>query len=332
MHLRGVEIFCDVAQRRSFSKGAAAQNLSQSAASQAVQTLEDRLGTTLIDRSQRPLELTPAGQVYFDGCRELLERFRALEDQVRRMQNMVVGTVRVAAIYSVGLMQMETYIHQFEERYPDAHLRLEYVHPDEVYARLANDGADLGLVSFPRHGGDFVALEWQNQPIVLVVPPRHRLAGASSVSLAELQDEDYVGFTEDLSIRKEVDRWLRRAKVAVTIVREFDNIESIKSAIEIGSGIALLPEPTVWQETSAGTLKAIPLRDAQLFRPVGIVHRRHKQLTTPALKWIDLLQNGPSSLPPAPGGTTSGVAAESPLTEPAKVPVDVQAADKRTSR
>src|SRR6516225_7762630 len=109
MHLRFVEIFCEVAQRRSFSKGAKVQDVSQSSASQAVSHLEKRLGAQLIDRSKRPLELTPAGQVYFDGCRELLERFRAVEDRVQAIADRVAGPVRIAAIYSVGLMQMEDF-------------------------------------------------------------------------------------------------------------------------------------------------------------------------------------------------------------------------------
>jgi DNA-binding transcriptional LysR family regulator len=256
-----------------------------------VSALEKRLGTRLIDRSQRPLELTPAGQVYYEGCRDVLEQYRSLEDRVRRMQDMVVGTVRVAAIYSVGLMQMESFVEKFEERYPDAHLRIDYAHPDEVYARLRNDEADLGLVSFPKNGGEFHALGWQQQPIVAVVPPNHRLATYGRVTLADLSGEDYVAFTDELTIRREVDRWLKRAKVSVNVVHAFDNIESIKSAIEDGSGVALLPEPTVWREAAAGTLTALPLSGVQLSRPVGIVHRRNKHLTTPALKLIDLLRD-----------------------------------------
>lgn len=289
MHLRFVEIFCDVAQRRSFSKGAAAHNVSQSSASQAVSFLEQRLGARLIDRSKRPLELTPAGRVYFDGCRELLERFRAVEDRVQAMQDRVAGPVRVAAIYSVGLMHMEQAVQRFEELYPDSRLRLEYLHPDQVYEQVLADEADLGLVSYPRHGGEIVSIDWQEQPMVLVVPPGHRLAGSKSVSLSELEGEDYVGFTRELMIRREIDRQLKRSHVAVRIVHEFDNIETIKRAIEIGSGIALLPAPTVWREISTGSLDAIALDDMSLVRPLGIVHKRSKQLTTAMQKFIDLL-------------------------------------------
>lgn len=300
MHLRFVEIFCDVAQRRSFSKGAAARNVSQSSASQAVSLLEKRLGTTLIDRSKRPLELTAAGRVYYDGCRELLTRFQAIEDQVRQVHDQVAGTVRVAAIYSVGLMQMEQSEQRFAALYPDARLRVEYLHPNQVYSQVLSDEADLGLVSFPRNGGEIVSLEWQEQPMVLVVPPGHRLARRESVQLAALDGEDYVGFTQDLTIRREVDRWLKRARIAVQVVHEFDNIETIKRAIEIGSGVALLPAPTVWQEISAGTLAALPISDVDLFRPLGIVHRRNRLLTTAVQKFIELLQQEAAAAPGAP--------------------------------
>lgn len=313
MQLRFVELFCDVAQRHSFSKGAAAQNVSQSAASQAVHLLEKRLGTLLIDRSKRPLELTPAGQVYFDGCRELLERYRSIEDQVQQIQHRVAGMVRVAAIYSVGLMQMERYVKRFEELYPDAELRLDYVHPDQVYEQILNDEADLGLVSFPRNGGEIVSIDWQKQPMLLVVPPYHPLATRENVSILELAGQDYVGFTRDLTIRREIDRWLKRARVAVNSIHEFDNIENIKRAIEIGTGIALLPEPTVRQETSAGSLVALPLNDIELHRPLGIVHRRHKQLTNAMQKLVDLLQTNVADLP-------EPVATHSPVSRSAHPP------------
>src|SRR5438309_1158508 len=186
MHLRFVEIFCEVAQRRSFSRGASALDVSQSSASQAVSLLEKRLGTKLIDRSKRPLELTPAGEVYFEGCRELLERFRAVEDRVQAIADRVAGPVRVAAIYSVGLMQMGQFVQRFEELYPETRLRLEYLHPDRVYQQVLEDEADLGLVSYPRHGGDIMSIDWQEQPMVLVAPLRHRLAGRPNVSISEL--------------------------------------------------------------------------------------------------------------------------------------------------
>jgi len=290
MHLRNVELFCEIAQRRSFSRAADAQNVSQSSASQAVHALEERLGTELIDRSVRPLGLTPAGKVYFEGCRELLDGFRKIEDEVRRLGDIVVGRVRVAAIYSVGLLQMDAHIRRFEERYPQAELQLAYLHPDEVYERILNDEADIGLVSFPRDGGDVSCIAWQEQPMAVVVPKDHALANRSEVDLSELEGKSFVAFTPELTIRRKIDRWLKQAGITVDIVHAFDNIENIKRAVEIGSGLTLLPEPSVRREVELGSLHVLKPAGVDWSRPLGIIHRRNKSLTSVADKFVEMLQ------------------------------------------
>ncbi|MEX1096393.1 MAG: LysR family transcriptional regulator [Planctomycetales bacterium] len=307
MHLRNVEIFCDVAARRSFSKAAEIHGVSQSSASQAVQHLEERLGLLLIDRSQRPLELTPAGRVYYDGCRELLDGFRRVEDRVLGLRDRVRGRVRVASIYSVGLLQMDDYARRFREQYPEVELRLDFLHPDEVYARVSGDECDLGLVSFPRDGGEFACIPWQEQEMGLVVPPAHRLARRRSIPAEKLAGERFVAFTGELTIRRAVDRWLKEARVEVNIVHEFDNVENIKRAVEIGAGVALLPIPTLARELEMGTLAAVPIEGRHWTRPLGIVHRRHKTPSTAAGKFVELLLAPADGAPHnAAGGSAAG--------------------------
>lgn len=99
-----------------------------------------------------------------------------------------------------------------------------------------------------------------------------------------------VGFDDDLTIRREIDRVLHLHQAAVNVVMEFDNIETIKRAIEIDAGAGLLPEPTVLREVQSGTLVAVPLDTDELVRPLGIIHRRGKELSTVALRFIELLQ------------------------------------------
>jgi len=289
VHLRNVEIFCDVVTRRSFSKAADAHHVSQSAASQAVHQLEKRMGTKLIDRSKRPFELTSAGQIYFEGCRDLLESFRRVEDRVRQAQNKVAGRVRVAAIYSVGLLQMDTYVRRFRELYPETELELDYLHPDVVHARILSGEADLGLISFPRSSSEISVIAWQEQPISLVTPPGHRMADEGVIPIVEVAGENFVGFTSELKIRRQIDRWLKRAKVSVDVVHEFDNVENIKRAVEIGSGVTLLPTATVQRELAAGSLRSVALRDVTWSRPLGIVHKRNRTLKTAVAKLVELL-------------------------------------------
>lgn len=324
MHLRSLEIFCDVALHRSFSKAALINEVSQPTASQAVQGLEERLGVELIDRTQRPLVLTPAGEVYFEGCRKLLEEYRVLEDRVLqfRDQEKVVGHVQVAAIYSVGLLQMDGLIRRFNELYPTVKVRVEYLHPDQVLEQVLQEEADLGLLSFPKETRDLTVSPWQEQPLVVVTSAQHPLGSRETLSVRDLNGIEFVGFTAELLIRKQIDKWLRQAKTVVDVVLEFDNIENIKQAVEIGPGVAILPEPTVRREVLSGTLRAVPLHDVQWTRPLGIIHRRQKLLTTAVSRFIDTLRAFTS--PAANGG--SGEVLSPVNTAPAVAPVAVSKA------
>jgi DNA-binding transcriptional LysR family regulator len=296
MHLRDLELFCEVATLRSFSQAAKALGVSQPVASETVKALEDKLGLSLINRSKRPLELTPAGRTYLEGCRELLEGYRRLEDRVLQSRDKVVGPVRVAAIYSVGLLQMDCYVKQFEHLYPDAALELRYVHPDAVIERVQSEESDLGLVSFPpKRSADLTCISWQEQEIVVVVPPQHRLAVRNSMRSYELDGETMVAFTPELRVRSEMDRWLKTARVQVDVVHEFDNIENIKRAVEVGSGIALLPIPTVRRELEIGSLKALHLEDVRWVRPLAVIHKKHKDLTTAVKCFLKLLHQPPET-------------------------------------
>ncbi len=291
MQLESLKIFCDIVRWASFSRGAAENSVSQSSASQVVHQLETRLGVKLIDRSKRPLVLTPHGKVYYEGCKELVGRFLELENRVKALEDEqnVVGTVRVASIYSVGLHHMSRYVERFRQLHPGADVRLEYLHPTRV-VEVVNEGlAELGLISFPKKWPDLTVIPWREEPIVLAVHPSHPFASREDVAIEELEGETFIGFDPDLSIRRAIDRFLRKHGVQVEVALEFDNIENIKRAVEIPSGVALLPEPTLAREIASGTLAAVPLRDARLTRPLAIIHRRSGELGLTASKFLKLL-------------------------------------------
>lgn len=296
MQMKALIVFCDVVRHRSFSRAAQENDISQSAASQLVHHLEERLGVKLIDRSKRPFVLTQEGDVYYEGCCRLVEQYLALEDKVRSLHHVVAGQVRVASIYSVGLHHMNLYVQQFLQQHGQANVRLEYLHPNRVYQDIERDLADIGLVSYPKESRTIHAISWRHEPMVLVCSPHHRFAGEEMISVEELRGERFVGFDEELTIRREIDRLLQQREVEVEVAMEFDNIETIKRAVEIDAGVSILPEPTVLREISAGSLFAVPFADIEIVRPLGIIHRRNKELSSTAKRFIELLQN---EIPPA---------------------------------
>jgi DNA-binding transcriptional LysR family regulator len=296
MQFESLRVFCDIARLRSFSQAAALHDMTQSAASQIVHMLETRLGGQLIDRSTRPLHLTPLGRAYYEGCRKLVEEYLALEARLKEDRATLSATVVVAAIYSVSLSDLGEFKERFRALQPTANVSLEYLHPDEVYDKVHQGTADFGLVSFPRKGRDLNVLPWREEPMVLACAPRHPLASRPRVRAVDLHEQTYIGFNRALVIRRQVDRFLRAHHVIPQVVLEFDNIESIKRAVEDNAGIALLPEPTVRREVAAGTLVARPLEGQRFLRPLGVIYRRHHDLSSFALRFMELLrENSPTA-------------------------------------
>ncbi len=298
MHLKSLKLFCDIVGRRSFSRAADENGISQSGASQVVHQLEEHLGVQLLDRSKRPFVLTPEGEVYYEGCRKIVQRHSALEEEVRTLHQEVDGRVGVASIYSVGLSHLNHLVQEFLSQNPKANVRLEYQHPERVYELVEGDQADIGLVSYAKSSRTVVATPWRDEPMVVVCSPGHPIAQRLELHLEDLGGYDLVSFDRQLKIRRELDRTLANHNVEMNVAMEFDNIETLKRAIEIDAGISLLPSPTVDREVQLGTLVAIPLAEVELIRPVGIIQRRGKTLGKTARRFIHLLQDR-SNVPPS---------------------------------
>jgi DNA-binding transcriptional LysR family regulator len=297
MNIDTLRIYCDVVQHQSFSRGAAINNVSQSAATQSIHRMEKHFGTQLVDRSKRPFVLTPEGQACYEGFREVLELYDAVEARVRSLRKEITGMVRVAAIYSVGLHDLSRYMQGFMRQYPKARVRLEYLRPNKVYDAVLNAEADLGIVSYPMPSADLSILPLRTERMVLICPPEHRLAEEKAVTAEHLEGESFVAFDRDLIIRKEIDRHLRQRGVNIRVMMEFDNIETIKQAVEIGAGVSVLPEPTVRNEVRYGTLASVRLIAPELKRPIGIIHRQRKVFTPTASKFVELLQSQENGAP-----------------------------------
>jgi DNA-binding transcriptional LysR family regulator len=290
VHLETLKLYCDVVRLRSFSRGAAASAVSQSAASQAIRQLERELDVLLLDRSRRPLQPTGEGRAFFEACRGLLQGFDKARAELAAFRHRVEGTVRVAAIYSVGLHDMSRYMQPFMSAYPHARVLLECLHPHKVVEAVINDEADLGLLSYPVPTRALAVNLLRSEPMVLVTHPSHPLGRRRLVNPSDLVGEPFVAFDHDLAIRKAIDRALRQHNVKVRVVMEFDNVETIKQAIGIAAGVSILPRATVLKEIGIRTLAAVPLAIPNLVRPIGIIRRRGRRLTPAVARFVELLQ------------------------------------------
>jgi DNA-binding transcriptional LysR family regulator len=149
---------------------------------------------------------------------------------------------------------------------------------------------DIGLVAIPRRDKRLEVYDFADEPLVLVCSPNHPLAGESQIDIHKVQFERFIAFEKDTPTRKWIDSILQRYNIVVRPVMEFDNVETIKRAIEINAGISILPENTIVQEVGSRTIKAITISNERFVRPTGIIILKDKILGQPARYFIELLR------------------------------------------
>ena len=278
MSLATIRIFCDVAQEGNFSRGAKRNGITQSAASQRIQSLEEELGVELIDRSTRPCGLTAWGKVYYEGCREILERYERLERQVAGASSPLRGRVNIASIYSADVPHLKEISEAFQEEHPQVGIQIHYLQPQVVHEWVQNEKCDLGILSFPDRWPNLAATPLRDEEMVAVFRVGHRLSAHRAIGPAELKRERLIGFDANLMISREIRSYLRRHGVQPKVESSFDNIDSIKAAVAETDGVGILPQRTVRVEVARGVLETANLRPT-LVRPVAIVHRRDRTLS-----------------------------------------------------
>ncbi len=290
MTIQNLRLVRDIAHFRSISKAARVHDLSQSAASQALSELERHLGTELFDRHRRPLDITAAGKLYLEYCREVLRKDDELKSSLAQLKKQTGGRVRLAAIYSVGLSEMSQIEARFEERFPEAELEVQYLRPERVWEAILADQAELGLMSYAESSREVVAIPWRDEEMVVAVSPEHPLARQRSIPIAAIEGQAFVGFDDDLPIQDQIDRYLRDHKVTVEVGLRFDNVAMIKQAVAHGAGLSIMPERVMHDDIRQGQLQALHLEPAELYRPVRIIHRRRKVFSEVASGLLDLLR------------------------------------------
>jgi DNA-binding transcriptional LysR family regulator len=290
MHLETLKVFCDVVETRSFSTAASQNFVTQSAVSQQIRALEERYGRQLLERTRGNVQLTPAGEILYQVSKEIVQRYADMEARLQALTKVVAGTVRVATVHSIGLYELSTQIKRYLKSHPQVHLHLAYSRSNRIYEDALKGNIDMGVVAYPSRRPQITVIPFREDRLVLVCPPGHALARHRQVSIRKLAGEPLVGYERDIPTRRETDRLLRRHGVDARYVMELDNIETIKRVVEIGTGVAILPEPAVRSEVRARSLAAVQLSDEIFLRPLGIIHRQGKHFSPAAAKFIDFLR------------------------------------------
>ena len=290
MHIDILKVFCDLADLRSFSRTAEKHLLSQSAVSQQLAQLELTHKCQLINRKKRPIELTKAGQLLYEASKDILDRYEQLKDELNALQKSSSSRVNVAAIFSIGMHTLPGYVKKFMVRYPDVNVHIEYFSASRIYELVLSGNVDIGLVAVPKKDKRLDVYDFEDEPLVMVCSPKHPLSNERRIDIHRLQFERFIAFEQGVPTRSWIDNILERYNVVVRHVMEFDNIETIKRAVEINSGVSILPQTAIVPEVSSGTIKAITFSNEKFIRTTGIILRKGKIIGQAGRYFIELLR------------------------------------------
>lgn len=297
MHIENFKIFSDLVESQSFSRAAKLNGVTQSAVSQQLRSMERHFNVLIVDRSQKQFRLTREGHKLYDSAKEILHRYEKLISELQEMRKVISGTIHLSTIYSIGLHELPPYITRFLKEFPSVNVRVEYRRSNLVYEDILQNAVDLGLVAYPNKMRQLEVIPFQEDKLVLICSPKNPLAQRKSLDLKDLSQEKLIGFDQDIPTRKATDQIFRDVKLELEPVMEFDNIETVKRAVEIDAGVAVVPHATVMQEIQQNLLVAVPFKGKQFTRPLSIIHRKGRVLTPAMKKFIACLTGQPFAEP-----------------------------------
>jgi len=283
MQIESLRVFRDLVESHSFSKAAQMNNITQSAVSQQIRAMEERFHIPLIERSSKRFALTREGELLYQTSKDIIVHFDTLQHQFNEMRNIVSGNIRIATVYSIGLHELPPYMKSFLKEFPNVNVHVEYRRSNQVYDEVQSGTCDLGLVAFPSQKKNLKVESFKKDRLVVICSPSHPLAAQAEVDIEQLESSKFIGFEPDIPTRRAVDKMFRENGIEPKPVMEFDNIETVKRAVEIDAGISIVPRATVAQEAKGGSLKILEFTGKPFHRPLGIIYKSGRVLS-PALK------------------------------------------------
>jgi len=292
MQIESLKVFCDLAETESFTKAAQINEVTQSAVSQQISSLERTFKSLLIERSKKKFRLTREGQVLYDYSKQIIQTYEGLHSKLQEIKDIISGTIRVATIYSIGLHDLPPYIKRYLKDYPTVHVHVEYRRANQVYDDIVSNVVDIGLVAYPTKDNKLEVIPLRKDPLVLICHPQHPFAKQKLIKLKSIAGQKFVGFEPDIPTRKALDKILREQGVEVNNVMEFDNIETVKRAVEIDAGISIVPSSTIGQEVNKQTLASAPIDHPDMYRPLAAILKKGKVLSPAMRQFINILKEG----------------------------------------
>ena len=284
--LHQLQILGAIARYGSFTRAAAALELTQPTVSQQIKRLTQTIGMPLFEQLGKQIYLTAAGQEVLGASAMISEKFAELEiaiDELRGLKQRRIDLVAsTTAKYFVPRL-----LGTFRRKHPDIQLALHITNQEGVLARLAKNQGDLYFTGRPPSDLEIELRPILDNPLVVVAPSNHPLAGKTNIAIKELATEPFIFREAGSGTRSVVEHFLAENRVAVDVAIELSSNEAIKQAIAGGLGISVLSQHSLDLETQNGLLTILNVEGFPIHRHLYVIYPNGKQLSVAAQTFLD---------------------------------------------
>jgi DNA-binding transcriptional LysR family regulator len=297
MELYPLKVFLTVATERSFSRAGEKLLRTQPAISIAIQRLESDLKEKLIDRSGRELLLTDAGRVVLEFAKRFQNLESDLENSLRELKDNYAGRLAVGANETAALYLIP-HIEQYRRLFPKVKVQVRRSESSKIPSQLLDGELELGVLSYDPDDEHLMTQVLYTDRLALVVSPRHRFAGRTDISIAELDMETFIAHNVISPYREAVLREFQRQKVPLNMDVEMPTVETIRRLVQDNEGVAFLPRMCVEQEIKADLLREIRVKELNIERKIRLVYPARRALSHAAKAFLDVVRRGSAETGP----------------------------------
>ncbi|MEN1970381.1 LysR family transcriptional regulator [Lentibacillus sp. N15] len=273
MNIENLRMFCRVVEEGNISKAARLGYVSQPAVTKQIRQLETRYNTLLFDRQEGKLIPTKAGKTLYPFAKDMVETLEQSHEAVKEATGEYEVVLHIGASFTIGDYLLPNVMGKFKKKFPDYQFSLTIGNTPQITEKLKNQDIDIALVESQVDDHSFMSETFAQDELVLVIPADHRWKDRETITPHELPEEKMIWRESESGTRVILENALQKAGVLKQIQSslELGSVQSIKSAVEAGLGVSILPKLTVEKELAFGVLKMVPVNDLQLTRDLLMV-------------------------------------------------------------
>lgn len=287
--LRQMKVFEAIARHLSFTRAAEELYLTQPTVSMQIKQLADTVGMPLFEQIGKRIHLTEAGQELYATCREVLNCLERFEMSIAERKGLKTGRLRLAVTTSAKYLTPRA-LGAFCKLYPSVDIALKVTNQERVLERMTENLDDLYIFGQPPDHLDVVAQPFMENPLVVIAPRGHPLAGRKRISLQRIAEEPFIMREPGSGTRNSTLRLFDKHGITLKERMELGSNEAVKQAVAAGLGIAVLSRHTLILEGERGPLAVLDVQGFPIIRNWYVVYPARKQLSVVAQAFLDFLR------------------------------------------